>query len=388
MAIVTGLFFTGLIPAFWRPLSVIEANSVLRTMIVWLSLVGIAFATTEGLRNRGRLDAVLQRLTYFATFSAIIAAIQFFTGADPTDWLKPPGLIVNESELGLSQVRADFNRVVGTASHAIEFGVVMAMILPIALHYAFHARTKNEQFWRWCVVVVIGTGVPFSVSRSSTLALATVLIVLAGAWTIRRRVQVAFVGFFGVVAFGAAVPGLLGTIRGLFKNIGQDTSIDARTADYEIAYVFIEEAPWLGRGFGTFVADEYLVLDNQYLLSTIEGGIVGLAALFAIFFLGIGLAQRIQKITPHEETRHLARAIQASFVAGMLTAFTFDALFFFTFEGTLMLLLGCLGALLKVADVEPVGAKRRSLSAVDKPIKPMWPSPEWKEARLGASVSK
>ena len=91
-------------------------------------------------------------------------------------------------------------------------------------------------------VAMIAMAVPLSVSRSGIIATTSAMLVLMGVWSVRRRVQVAVSGGFAVVAFGAAIPGLLGTIRGLFTNIGQDTSIDARTADYEIAYDFIEEA--------------------------------------------------------------------------------------------------------------------------------------------------
>ena len=377
------ILFLSIVPAWLRPLTASEANSVLRNIMLWLALVGVAMSATEGLRHRGRLDAVLTRLTYVAVFSAMIAAFQFFTGSDPTDRFIPPGLVLNETELGLAQARNSFNRVVGTASHAIEFGVVLSMVLPIAIHYAFYARTTNERFWRWVIVAMIAMAVPLSVSRSGIIATTSAMLVLMGVWSVRRRVQVAVSGGFAVVAFGAAIPGLLGTIRGLFTNIGQDTSIDARTADYEIAYDFIEQAPFFGRGLGTFTADQYLVLDNQYLLTTIESGVVGLFAVIGMFLLGIGVAQRTQRFSSHEETIHLARAIQAAFVAGMISAFTFDALFFFTFQSTFLLLLGVIGSLWKTKHVEPTGVKRRSIHAPDKPIKPMWPSSEWKLEHTG-----
>lgn len=385
LGLITFFLFLSLIPAHLRVMSPVESNSVIRGLIIWSSLIGISLAITEGVRHRGRLDAIFQRLTYGAAFSAAIAAVQFFTGWDPTDLIQLPGFQVVINDLGLNQNRNGFNRVVGTASHAIEFGVVMAMLLPLAIHYAFYARTSNERFWRWAIVLMLGVGVPFAVSRSALLSLIVSMGILAGGWSARRKVEVAIYGFFGVIAFGAAVPGLLGTIRGLFIRPfqGGDTSINARTQDYDIAYAFIEERPILGRGFGSFNADEFLVLDNQYLLSAIEAGIVGVLAVFSLFFLGIGLAQWIRKNSIHEETRHLARALQAAFAAGMVSAFTFDALFFFSFEGSLLILLGACGALWHVRDDEPTGAKRRSVGVPDKVPQPLWPSQEWRDLHLG-----
>ena len=59
-------------------------------------------------------------------------------------------------------------------------------------------------------------------------------------------------GFFAVVSavMYVTVPGLLGSIRGLFSNAGQDPSIASRTGSYDIAGEFIAGSPSSARASG------------------------------------------------------------------------------------------------------------------------------------------
>ncbi len=85
-----------------------------------------------------------------------------------------------------------------------------------------------------------------------------------------------------------AIPGLLGTIRYLFLHMFEDDSYEGRRQDYSVVGRFIKERPLFGRGFGTFLPERYVYLDNQYLGLLIELGIVGMLAFFVILlFVGI-----------------------------------------------------------------------------------------------------
>jgi hypothetical protein len=101
----------------------------------------------------------------------------------------------------------------------------------------------------------------------------------------------------------------------------------------------------LGRGPGTFLADRYVILDNQYLLSAIEIGLVGLLTvigyLLASAFLGRGARHRSRD----PAIRDLGQAMAATSLAGAVAAFTFDAFSFLMYAGFVPLCLGVAGSL-------------------------------------------
>ncbi len=51
---------------------------------------------------------------------------------------------------------------------------------------------------------------------------------------------------------------------------------------------------WLGRGIGTWYAPKHEIFDNQYLLTLVDSGVIGLVALLGIFIAGIYAALRVQ----------------------------------------------------------------------------------------------
>src|SRR5690606_16851310 len=83
-----------------------------------------------------------------------------------------------------------------------------------------------------------------------------------------RNTIVVLMGF-GLAGMYVVVPGMAGTILGLFT--GGDTSVSSRTDSYGKALEFLSVSPVFGRGSGTFMPS-YHIFDNQYLLMAIETG--------------------------------------------------------------------------------------------------------------------
>jgi O-antigen ligase len=146
------------------------------------------------------------------------------------------------------------------------------------------------------------------------------------------------------------VPGMIGTLVGLFSGIGSDSSAQSRTGSYSLAGMFIERAPIFGRGFQTFLP-EYRILDNQYLLSVIETGLVGVAALLGFFVTGIVTARRARRLADTEAVKGLAQALAASCAAGMASFALFDALSFPQVANLVMLVVGVAGGLYRLLQV-------------------------------------
>jgi hypothetical protein len=163
----------------------------------------------------------------------------------------------------------------------------------------------------------------------------------------------------GAVAFSAIVPGLLGTIRGLFLNASSDPSTGGRTADYGPAVDYLRERPLFGRGFGTFLPELYRTLDNQYLAIVVEAGLVGVLATICLLGGTILVAARGRARMSSPEDRDLAQSLAAGIAVLAVSAGTFDLFGFSMSVGLMFLLIGSTGALTSFT-VPPRGHRETS----------------------------
>lgn len=332
-----------------RGLPPVEARGSDRWLIAMVAACGLALAVADGLRDRAALDSVLRRLTHLSGVMAAVGVVQAFTGFDIAARIELPGLQSNTGGLGIgTRGSGDFARVFGTATHYIEFGVVLGMVTPIAIHYALQSCSRAEALRRWSLTFLIAAGVPLSISRSGTIALAVGVAVLALAWTWRTRIIGGLVGIVSILVFQAIQPGVLGTIRSLFTNSENDPSVQNRISDYAIVRQFVAERPLLGRGLGTFLPDEYILLDNQFLYEAVTTGILGVIAFALVPLGGYWLGRSVRLRGKDEPTRHLGQALAAALIVALLVSGTFDSLSFATFTGLLFLLVGAVGALWRI----------------------------------------
>ena len=330
---------------FDRGLPGLEARSADRWLLMSAAVAGLAVFVADGVPDRLALDRLLRRILLGGAVMASVGSLQFLVGFDLTQYLRIPGLKANRDLIGIGERGEGFARIAGTASHYIEFGVVLAMLLPLGIHYALFAERRAERVRRWSLVVLLGSAVPFSVSRSGVLAAAVACLVLFSVWPWRLRYNAVIVGSIAVVGYRLLQPGLLGTIHSLFSNAGDDPSVQGRTDDYAVVFAYIRDRPWFGRGAGTFMPERYILLDNQFLNTWVSQGLVGLAA-FALLLLGTyWTARSVRLRAVAEEDRHLAQALAAAISSGIAVSATFDSLSFTTFTCLLFLLCGCVGAL-------------------------------------------
>jgi O-antigen ligase len=395
--VVTGLLigtmFVSYALAHMHYMPAVELLASDRAMLQALSWVGIGLLAAEGLRDRDEVYRVLRTLVAVVAIMAIVGLLQFRFGTDLAAWAgRIPGLHAN-TDLVSIQDRSGFRRPAGTATHPIEFGCVIAMVLPLALHLARFDLVRTTAR-RWLPLAAIAIGIPVAVSRSAVLAavVACVVIFVGLEPRLRPRALGAVAAF--ILATYATTPGLLGTLRSLFVNFNSDTSITYRTRDYKVVGEYIQQSPWFGRGPGTFLSDVYIVLDNQYLMSAIEVGLVGLAVVFAYLlataFLGRGFRHR----SDEPAVRDLGQALAAGSVASAVATVTFDAFSFRMFAGLIPLCLGLAGALwmMQRSGERLIGADRSLdgewpyLSGFVAPAdRPDPPVDEWRE-ELAASI--
>ena len=326
-----------------------------RGLITAAAWAGVALFAADGILRMSRLEQLLSRLTLFGAAMATIGIWQFYSDANLSDYIKIPGLSANV-DFGTVESRSIFSRVVSTAIHPIEFSVVLAAIVPIALHYALYAR-RGTRLLRWLVVVLLVAAVPMAIARSGVLVLGVALVVMYFGWPRRWRMWTLILLPIYVVGLRLAVPGLVGTIRSLFTNLFSDPSTTGRTGRYSMAMDVIHQSPIFGRGLATFIAGFYTPMDNQALLTTIEMGLVGLVALLSLLATGFLLAKRARRWTTDDRTSNLALSLAAS-IAGLAVSYvTFDALAFPMAASLTFLLLGSAGALWRLARSEAASAR-------------------------------
>jgi O-antigen ligase len=334
-----------------RPLDSDEISSADRGLLTLCSWCGLTLVAADMLCSRASIEKLLKRIVILCSVIATVGVVQFMTGVDLAGAVKIPGLSVNGVYQTI-QTGGPVRRVAGTASHPIEYGMVLALVLPFALHYAFVAtRRKN---WWWAMTIVIGVAVPMSLSRSAILGVIAEFLVLFAVWPSRRRATSILIAPVFIVAMRLLIPGLVGTIFSIFSNAGDDPSLQGRADSRAAAGSLIAQSPWFGRGFNTYIPSKFVQLglkgvnhgslDNQYLGTVVEMGYVGLFALVFLLVVAIGVARGIRIRAADTEARDLGQAFLAAFLATAIGMATFDGLGFSMFTGLFFLLLGVAGA--------------------------------------------
>lgn len=337
-----------------RLLPQIEASSADRWLIFIVAMAGVTLAVADGVATRRQLDLSLRLLVGLGAVMAAVGALQFFRIVDLTRYIRIPGLRHNSALIGVgARGDGDFARVAGTANHYIEFGVVLALLLPLALHYAFFARGRWPRVFHWTCVSLIASSIPFSISRSAILTVALSMGLLAVVWPWRRRYNVLVVSVLATAVFHVVNRGVLGTIRSLFTNLDNDPSVQDRLSDTAFVMEMWAQRPWLGRGAGTVLPERYILLDNEFYGTLLAGGVVGVTALAALFIVPYLMARSVRLRGSDEETRHLGQALAVVMPAAMLASGTFDSFSFATFAGVLFFVVGAIGTLWRVEDMSP-----------------------------------
>ena len=345
-----------------RPIEGAEHSTLTLGMVFLLSWCGVLLVANDGIPDADRLLAVSRTLVMLVGAMALLAIVQFATGQVLVDKLEVPGLVANHQLFGLTQ-REGFTRPAGTASHPIEYGAVLTMVLPLALALAI-GDTRRSWLLRWLPVVLMTACVPLSVSRSALLSGGFGVLFMMVSWPRRMRlVGLSALGTAAIVIF-LLLPGMLGSLLGLFTRVGADSSAASRVGSYAIAGEFIERSPIFGRGFSTFLPS-YRILDNQYLGLLIETGMVGLSAFVALVAAGVLAARSAERRASGLRDAQLSRGIRAGVLAGALTMALFDGLSFSMAAATLFLMIGLAGAARRIHRLPSDGPVRVGLATPD-----------------------
>ena len=140
-----------------------------------------------------------------------------------------------------------------------------------------------------------------------------------------------------------AAPGVLGNFLEFLnpKNVlsMEVGNANGRLADYPRIVALFEQKPLFGRGVGTFLPEKFFFVDNQYLLSLAEIGLLGVFALLNLY-LGsfaklIGAGRKLP-----EGDSSMATAAGISVLVFAVASATYDTLGFPQVTALFFIILG------------------------------------------------
>lgn len=211
-------------------------------------------------------------------------------------------------------VRTRVFSVVGSPNVLGSFFVLM---IPITLSQALAAGSKAEKiFYLACLAPMLASLI-FTYSRGAWIAFAVGLIIYGLLYNWRILIGLVFGAFAGLMA----VPGISSRINYLLSpEYLMSSSKGGRIERWTKAIEVWQAHPLVGEGFGRFggaVADRNIpgsiYVDNFYLKTLAESGIIGLLALILLFFAGL----RCSLNSFNRLTDPYFRCLAAGIIAGL-----------------------------------------------------------------------
>ncbi|WP_034592125.1 O-antigen ligase family protein [Hamadaea tsunoensis] len=351
-----------------------------RWLMLLIAASGIILVAGEHLRAPRDILRVVRAFVYGAAFSGFVAVLQFFAHFDIKPYLRMVLIGFNSGGADISLTPRDaLLRVSGTANHPIEFGVTAAMVLPLAIWLGFFDRERSL-VKRWAPAGLIGVCLALSVSRSAILTVLISIGLMVALLPARFRVWILGVAPFAAVGVMAVTPGYLKTMVSFTSMGGDDPSITNRTNNYPRVAALVSESPYFGHGGGTFLpADATKILDNQYLKTSIELGLVGVFALI-LYFLVPAISALIARASHKDDAfRGLCAALAGGCLAAAVGCTAFDGFSFPQFTSAHALMLGLCGAVWlyaqrarlsdsQVAGASPAGASSAGPAVIETRI--------------------
>jgi O-antigen ligase len=336
---------------------VVEASKT-RWMIIILAYTGVALSVMTRVETERQRSIVLGCLAVGLTFACVVGLLQQ-TAIDLRYFFRPPGFVVNVDYTGLAE-RMGSTRVVGTSAHPIEFSVLAAVTVPLTVHFARYAASRQVRWLAMLASVLALLAVPAAVSRTGVIAIAAALLVYMWSFKVHELVLAVVAGAVWVVAFVAAFPGTANAIWDTIVNSEHDDSVTGRIADYAVVSQTFRAHPIFGLGLGASPPTEYHYLDNEWLQAIVQGGSVGVAAIIVLTAGGVfGLSAALRTATTPRE-RDQAYMIGSAFVAILASSFTFDLLSYQQVSLIFFILFGLLWSKFKIPAHEVSTARPES----------------------------
>lgn len=308
---------------------------VVKKLMFFASFFIVFYLVVSVIRSREKMDFVIKFLVGGGAIVAALAVFENRTSINLFNNLQGFVPLLQLERVLDAPDRSARLRAYASAEHPIALGAALVMLIPFALYLA---RTAGRKWWFAFVLLVLGT--VSTVSRTAVLMIAA--LIAAFLW-LRPRQTVRFlpvlIPVLLVVHF--ALPATLGPLKNSFFPEGglleeqrrsEGTRAQGRVADLGPGLAEFSDKPILGYGFGTRTIKGELrnvleILDNQWLGTLLETGIVGAFAWAWLFLRIIRRLARAGRDDPSPEGL-LITAITAALFSYAVGMFTYDAFAF------------------------------------------------------------
>jgi len=335
--------------------------SVPKALSFFLSYVLVYYLILSVVRDWRTIDFLLKVLVGGGTVVGVFALIERRTDYNVFNhlrtvapFLKFQGAIGAEGlERGGTRLR-----VYGSAEHPIALGAVFVLLIPLAIYLA--RRTERRRWWAASLVLSLGAFA--TVSRTAVIMLAVVVLVFL---RLRPRATKRFWPLIvpALAAVHLAMPGTLGSLRAAFfpsggliaqqSNVvaGNELRSNGRLADIGPSLHELAPHPIFGEGYGTRIVgfdEKYnnaAILDDQWLGTLLETGIVGF---FAWLWIFCRCVRRLSRAAREDDSARgwLYTGLAASIAAFGIGMATYDAFSFTQIAFVFFILFALAGVLL------------------------------------------
>jgi polysaccharide biosynthesis protein PslJ len=365
--------------------SALVAGSRTRALINLVANVGVALYILSRVRSTRQRNIVLGCLAVGLAFACLVGLLQSLTNIDLRFFFQPEGFVANTDELEMGE-RWGATRVMGTSQHAIEFSLLAAITVPLAIYFS-----RNATKWPVRLAAVLTCGValaamPAAISRTGLIALAAALLVYMWKFKLRHLVVGVVVGGLALGAYILAFPDITNALYNTIVNSEQDPSVLSRTADYALVSKTFQAHPIFGLGLGGTPPAQFGYLDNEWLQAIVQGGILSVTALMVLTGGGLfGIAAALRRATTPLE-RNQAYTLGSMLVAMLVCTFTFDLFNFQQAVRIFFIVFGLLWCNFAVPfhGTTPIGALHVRFDRSDRLLR--CPTPGVERSRIRASA--
>jgi hypothetical protein len=325
------------------------SGAVTKDLLFLLSFFLLFYFSASVVKTPLDIHMCLKTLVAGAGAIAFFAIVERRTGYNVFNHLHGllPGLRF-EGGIGATGIsRGGRLRVYGPAQHPIALGAMLVMMIPLSIYLA---RQMGNRLW-YGVTGILLLGTVSTVSRTSVMMLVAVGVV---SMSLRPALikPVATALLPALIAVHIVVPGAIGSLKeSFFPRVGivQDqTKFGGRVSSQRLdpQFKIIKDQPFFGQGYGTRITQgpqtNALVLDNQWLGTAVETGLIGVFTWIWVFVRFLRRSGHIAR-RDHSGRGALLTALAASVTAFSIGMLTYDAFSFIqvTVVTFLLLALGC-----------------------------------------------
>lgn len=265
-------------------------------------MIAISIATANILDNPEKLQKAI-KILFLTTLIACIFGIYQFLGDIAGLPITLTGLkdIYTKAVLGFPRIQA-------FSMEPLYFANFLFIPLGLAGSFYFLGQTKITNKSRLLVfIILILLNIILGISRGAYIALA-VMILFFAIFLLRKVLTLknVIVALLAILIVGSLSYGFLKISRpdaleqfighATVKDYSQGESVQKRLKDFSKAIEFWQTSPWIGIGPGNYgpaylgypshdTVTNWDIVNNQYIESLTETGILGLVTLFATFLI-------------------------------------------------------------------------------------------------------